>query len=90
MCFPPRFRPFFEVVNVHEIKIFVTEDTKLNRSHSYKKLFSRDLTAIYAGAFQVGSKGHHWTSHASMRKENLSDTAIEIFIIFQIDDPLLL
>lgn len=37
------------------------ESTRLNRFHSHEELFSRDLTAIYAGTFQVGSKGHHCT-----------------------------
>lgn len=45
-------RPFFEQVNVHEIKISTAEAARLNRSHLYKSLIPETSTAIYAGSLQ--------------------------------------
>lgn len=45
-------RPFFEQVNVHEIKISAAEAARLNRSHLYKSLIPETSTTIYVDSLR--------------------------------------
>lgn len=49
-------RPFFEQVNVHEIKISAAEAARLNRSHLYKSSLAEISTTIYVSAFERSYK----------------------------------